>query len=325
MDDRIRGETPGAAAAPMRVVVSGASGLIGSRLVPALLAAGHRVDALVRGPRGLRGPAGVGSLAWDPARGEVDGAIAGAEGVVHLAGAGIAEGRWTARRKALIRDSRVRGTELIARTLAGLRPVPRVLVAASAIGFYGDRGAAWLDESSPAGEGFLADVCRAWEAAAEPARAAGIRVVSPRIGVALAAAGGVLGRVRTPFRLGLGGPVGGGGQYMSWIAMADLVRVIHRCLVDERLSGPVNAVAPEPVTNRQFARTLGRVLRRPAVLPLPAFAIRLAFGEMGRTLLLGGVRVRAGALERVGFAFAQPALEGALRAELGGAAAGARP
>lgn len=299
----------------MRIAVTGATGLIGRALVRALAAAGHRVDRVSR-----RAPApGSTDVQWDPERGRLDPqALAGIDAAVHLAGESIAAGRWTSTVRARIRESRVGGTRLLAATLARLDPPPRVLVSASAVGYYGDRGDEPLDEASPPGSGFLADVAREWEAAAEPARAAGIRVVTPRIGLVLAREGGALGRMLLPFRLGLGGVVGSGRQYWSWITLPDLVRVLERALEDASLAGPVNAVAPGPVTNREFTRTLGRVLGRPAVLPLPAAAVRVLLGEMGEALLLGGARVLPRRLERAGFQFQHPGLEGALRAVLGG-------
>jgi uncharacterized protein (TIGR01777 family) len=297
----------------LRVVVSGASGLVGSSLVPFLTTGAHRVDRLVR-----RRPApGSTDVVWDPAQGRLDpSALEGADAVVHLAGESVA-GRWTAARRAAIRESRVAGTRLLVETLARLRRPPRVLVSASAVGFYGPRGDEPLTEAAESGGGFLADVCRAWEAAAVPAQALGIRLVLLRIGVVLSARGGALARLLPPFRLGAGGPVGSGRQAMSWIALDDLVGAVHHVLFDDAVSGPVNATAPAPVTNADFARTLGRVLGRPAVLPLPAPAVRLAFGAMGDEMLLAGQRVLPARLEAARFAFAFPALEGALRHELG--------
>ncbi len=303
-----------ASAPRLRVAVTGATGLVGSALVIALRAAGHRVDRVSRRPP----RPGTTDVQWDPARGHLDPrALEGADAVVHLAGESIAAGRWTRSAKARIRESRVGGTRLVADTLAGLARRPRVLVSASAIGYYGHRGSEALTEDSPAGAGFLAEVARAWEAAADPARAAGIRVVHPRLGLVLAGQGGALPRMLLPFRLGLGGPIGGGGQYWSWIALADVVRVIELALARESLAGPVNAVAPGPVTNREFTRALGRVLARPTVLPLPAPAVRLLMGEMGEALLLGSARVLPRRLERAGFEFRYPVLEGALRGVLG--------
>ena len=298
----------------LRVVVTGASGLVGGALAAALVASGHRVDRVGRRPP----RPGSTDIQWDPARGLLDPRrLEGADAVVHLAGESIAAGRWTEAAKARIRDSRVGGTRLLAGALAGLDRRPRVLVSASAVGYYGDRGAEPLAEDSPPGTGFLAEVARAWEAAADPVRAAGIRVVHPRLGLVLAREGGALPRMVRPFRLGLGGVIGGGAQYWSWIALADVVRVIELALTLERLAGPVNAVAPQPVTNREFTRVLGRVLGRPTVLPLPAPAVRLLMGEMGQALLLASARVLPRRLERAAFRFEHPDLAGALRATLG--------
>ena len=299
---------------PLRFVVSGASGLVGSALSATLVGRGHRVERLVRRPPASGAP----EIAWDPAKGTIDrDALEGADAVVHLAGESVAAS-WTARRKRAIRESRVAGTGLLASTLADLRRPPRVLVSASAVGYYGDRGEKTVTEDSPPGTGFLAETARAWEAAAEPALEAGIRLVHPRIGMVLSARGGALAKMLTPFRLGLGGVVGTGRQQMSWIALDDLVAVLEHLALTDELSGPVNAVAPHPVTNREFTATLGRVLGRPTLMPLPGFMVRLLFGEMGQALLLDGARVLPSRLEASGFRFRYPRLEEALRAELGG-------
>jgi uncharacterized protein (TIGR01777 family) len=299
---------------PQSIAVTGASGLVGATLCAFLETGGHRVHRVVRKPP----RPGSTDIAWNPDRREIDAArLEGLDAVVHLAGENIASGRWTAARKAAIRESRVVGTELLASTLARLTRPPRVLVSASAVGYYGDRGDELVNEESPPGRGFLAEVCQAWEAATAPAREAGIRVVNVRIGVVLSAAGGALATLLTPFQLGLGGVVGSGAQYMSWIALDDLVGAIHHLLFADQVAGPVNAVAPNPVTNAEFTRTLGRVLHRPTVLPLPAVAVRLIFGEMGQAVLLEGARVAATRLARSGFRFEFPELEGALRGELG--------
>jgi uncharacterized protein (TIGR01777 family) len=305
----------------LRVAVTGATGLVGGALVPALRAAGHRVDRLSRRPPA----AGTTDIQWDPARGELDPrALEGVDAVVHLAGESIAAGRWTAAVKERVRRSRVDGTRLLAETLGRLPRRPRVLVAASAVGYYGNRGETPLTEESPPGSGFLSEVCRAWEAAADPARAAGIRVVHPRIGLVLAREGGALPRMALPFRLGAGGVIGDGRQYWSWIELTDLVRVIEVCLALDALAGPVNAVAPAPVTNREFTRVLGRVLGRPTFVPLPALAVRLLLGEMGQALLLDSARVLPRRLERAGFRFRRPDLEDALRAALASQRTGSR-
>ncbi len=237
--------------------------------------------------------------------------------MVHLAGENIAAGRWTAARKKTIRNSRVQGTQFICETLAGLEKPPATLIAASAIGYYGDRGDEVLTEDSDSGRGFLAEVCQAWEAATEPARRAGVRVVNLRIGVVLSAAGGALARMLTPFKWSLGGRLGNGRQYMSWVTLEDLIRSIHHLIAKEGVSGPVNAVAPNPVTNAEFTKALGRVLGRPTIFPVPALMVRRAFGEMGRELLLASARVKPAKLLHGDFRFCHADLQDALRHELG--------
>jgi uncharacterized protein (TIGR01777 family) len=297
----------------LRVAVTGATGLVGSALVLALRAAGHRVDRVSRRP-----PApGTTDIQWDPMRGRLDPrALEGVDAVVHLAGESVAALRWTRSVKERIRRSRVESTRLLAVTLGHLSRRPRVLVAASGVHYYGSRDDESLTEDSRPGSGFLSEVCRAWEAAADAARAAGIRVVPLRTGVVLARQGGALPRTAFPFRLGLGGVIGSGRQYWSWIALADLVRVVELALSLDALAGPVNAVAPAPVTNREFTRILGRVLGLPTLVPLPAFAVRLLLGQMGDELLLTSARVLPRRLERAGFRFQHPDLESALRAVL---------
>jgi uncharacterized protein len=298
----------------LKIVVSGSTGLVGSALVPFLTSGGHRVTRLVR-----RAP-GAGEIQWDPAAGRLDPALLeGADAVVHLAGENLGA-RWTAARRQAIRDSRVRGTRLLAQMLSQLDRPPRVLVSASAVGAYGNRGDEVLTESSvtqAAPTDFLVEVAREWEAATEPAQAAGIRVVVLRSGLVLSPAGGVLGRMLPAFRMGVGGRLGTGRQWMSWIAIDDAIGVIHHALMTESLSGPVNATAPHLVTNRDYATTLGRVLGRPAVLPAPATALRLAFGEMADVALLAGARVMPARLLQSGYEFRQGQLEGALRFVLG--------
>ena len=295
------------------VVVSGASGLVGGALATALELDGVRVVRLVR-----RRPAPGGwEVGWDPAAGRIEArGLEGADAVVHLAGESIAAGRWTQARKDAIRRSRVDGTRLLAETLTRLEHRPRLLLSASAVGYYGSRGDEPLTEESPPGTGFLAEVCRAWEAAARPAGDAGIRVVTPRFGMVLAREGGALPRMLTPFRLGLGGVIGSGAQFVSWIALPDLVALLRFLMGADRLAGPVNAVTPRPVTNREFTKVLGRVLGRPTVVPVPPFVVRLVFGEMGESVLLGGQRVLPARLETAGFRFRTPDLEAALTSAL---------
>jgi uncharacterized protein (TIGR01777 family) len=297
----------------VRILVTGASGLIGSALVSFLGAGGHAVTTLTRAqPR-----PGQAEAHWDPAAEKLDPMVLqGVDAAVHLAGESIAQ-RWTPARKARILKSRARGTRLLSESFARLTQPPRVLICASAIGYYGDRGTEVLTEESPSGVGFLAEVCRQWEAACEPAVRGGIRVVNLRTGIVLSAAGGVLQRMLLPFRMGLGGRIGSGRQYVSWIALDDLVGVIVHALTCDTLAGPVNAVAPHPVTNREFTRTLGRVLRRPTVFRVPAWVARLTFGEMADALLLASARVQPARLAASGYAFRYPELEGALRHVLG--------
>ena len=296
----------------MRILVTGSSGLIGSALVPFLTTGGHRVIRLVRAQS--QTPTLGESWGWDPERGTILSAGRDEpEAVVHLAGENIAAARWTQRQKALIRDSRVKGTRVLSDLIGRRSPPPRALVCASAVGYYGDRGDEILREESASGSGFLPDVCREWEAACQPAADKGIRVVNLRIGVVLSPAGGALAKMLTPFKLGAGGVIGSGRQYMSWIALDDVVSAIHVALTLDSLRGPVNVVAPNPVTNREFTRTLGRVLSRPTLFPMPAFVARLALGEMADALLLASTRVEPAHLLATGFAFRYPDLEGALR------------
>ena len=300
--------------APRRVLVTGATGLIGTALVAALGTQGHEVFRLVR-----RSTRAVGDILWDPRRGLLDpGPLEGFDAVVHLAGAGIADRPWSAERKRVLIESRVASTQLLARTLAGLGHPPRVLVSVSAIGYYGDRGDEHLAEDAPPGEGFLADLASRWEAAASPARLAGIRVVHPRIGLVLHPQGGALERMLPLFGLGLGGPLGSGRAWWSWITLDDLLFVIQRAIVDDRLAGPCNAVAPEPVRMRDFAAMLGRVLDRPAFLPAPAFALGALLGrERAEATLFASARVEPRRLADLGHRFRDPVLEIALRHLLG--------
>jgi uncharacterized protein (TIGR01777 family) len=302
------------AAGPLRVAVSGASGLVGRQVCAFLSTGGHQVRRIVRGrpsPERL-------DVAWDTHSGTVDTHLLdGVDAVVHLAGENIAAGRWSAERKQAIRASRVEGTRQIAEALASLPNKPKVLISASAIGLYGSRGPEPLDESSAPGGGFLPETCIAWEEATKAAEMAGIRVVHLRIGLVLAAAGGMLAKLRTPFSLGLGGPVGSGRQGMSWISLDDLIGSIMHCVRDEGVAGAVNAVAPDPRSNADFGRALGRAMRRPAIAPLPAPMVSALFGEMGRDLLLRGAFVQPRRLLERGFRFEYSRLEQALAFELG--------
>jgi len=299
----------------LNVLISGSSGLVGSALIPELEERGHRVVRLVRGA-GHSGDA----VSWDPAAGTID-AEALAEsrpgGVVHLAGESIASGRWTERKKREILESRREGTRLLAETIAGLSEPPEVMVSISASGFYGSRGDEFLTEDSESGDTFLARVCREWEAAAQPARDAGIRVVHPRLGVVLSADGGALATTLPIFKLGGGGRIGSGRQFWPWAALDDVVGAIIHSLEDESLRGPANVSSPNPERNAEYTRVLGRVLGRPTVVPLPAPAARVALGEMADELLLASARMKPEVLEKSGYEFRYPELEGALKHLLG--------
>ena len=291
---------------PLRVAVTGASGLIGPALVAHLRGLGHEVLRLVRHPAGAPD-----EVTWDPAAGTVDlGRLAGTQAVVHLAGAGVGDHRWTAAYRTVILDSRVQGTGTIARAVAELDPAPAVLVSASAIGFYGDTGDRVVDETAPRGAGFLAEVVEAWEAAAEPARAAGIRVVHPRSGLVMARSGGAWARMLPLFRLGLGGRLGNGRQYWSYITLEDEVRALTH-LLDSQLAGPVNLTAPNPATNAEITKAMGVALHRPALLPVPAIALKTVLGEFSSEVL-GSIRVRPTRLVADGFIFRHPDLVSAV-------------
>lgn len=298
----------------MRVAVSGSTGLVGSEVMTVLSAEGHEVVRLVR-----RVPApGEKTVRWDPEAGVNDaGGLEGCDAVVHLAGENVGAGRWTAARKAAIRDSRVKGTRLLCEALAGLARPPKTLVCASAVGYYGDRGEEVLTEESPPGAGFLPGICREWEAASAAAAGKGIRVVALRIGMVLSPKGGALARMLPLFRAGLGGVLGSGKQYVSWVALDDLTGIVLHALSREELRGPVNAVTPRPVTNRELTEALGKVLSRPTLLPVPSFALRLAVGEMADPLLLASTRVAPRRLEETGYRFRFPELRAALRHLLG--------
>jgi uncharacterized protein (TIGR01777 family) len=298
---------------PRRILLTGASGLVGAALQPLLESRGHRVIKLIRSA----GSPTSGSAIWNPQSGKIDLNQAGPlDAVVHLAGENIAQ-RWSPAVKQRIRDSRVNGTRQLADAIAKLDSPPKVLACASATGFYGDRGDEWLDESSAPGTGFLADTCQEWEAAANPAHARGIRVVHLRFGIVLSPRGGALAKMLPAFRLGIAGPLGNGRSYWSWITLDDLLDVIQFALDTGTLSGPVATVSPNPVTNAEFTKSLGRVLRRPTFLPVPTFALQMLFGEMAREAMLASVRVKPTRLLEAGFRFRHttlgPALEHLLK------------
>lgn len=303
----------------MRIAVTGASGLIGSALVRSLRADGHEVRRMVR-----RAPAAPDEVRWDPERSEVDLAgLAGIDGLVHLAGAGVGDRRWTASYKRTIRSSRVDGTWVVADALSRLDPRPRVMVSGSAIGWYGDTGDTPVQEGAPAGADFLARVCEDWEAATRPAEAAGIRVAHARTGLVLDRRGGALQRMLPLFRLGLGGRLGSGRQYWSWITLEDEVRALRFLLEADGVSGPVNLTAPAPATSAEVTRTLGRVVHRPALLPVPAPALRIVLGEFSNDVL-GSQRVLPAVLQHAGFDFRHTDLEDALRSVVTAPAASPR-
>ena len=294
----------------MKILISGSHGLVGSALIKSLTANGHEVIRLVRHARTVGAP----EIEWQPDKGLIDKEhLEGLDAVVHLAGENIAEGRWTDEKKRAILESRVKGTALLSETLATLRRPPTVFLSASAIGYYGNRGDELLTETSTPGNDFLADVYKQWEKATTPAAEKGIRTVLTRFGIILAEHGGALAKMLTPFRMGIGGRVGDGKQWMSWIALDDVVGAIQFVLRDGFVNGPVNFVAPIPVTNAEFTKTLGSVLSRPTFLPVPAFGVRLAFGEMADALLLSSQRVEPEVLKSRGFAFSFARLEPTLK------------
>lgn len=291
---------------PAKVLVSGASGLIGSALLPTLQSSGYEVTRLVRSAA-----SGKSDIAWDPSRPLAPESVSGFDAVVHLAGESIV-GRWTETKKRRVRESRVQGTRNLAEALAAAPQAPRVFISASAIGYYGDRGEETLREESSSGSGFLPEVCREWEAAAEPARKAGIRTAQMRFGVVLSASGGALQKMMPPFRMGVGGNIGSGRQWMSWIDIDDVAAAIQHVIKSDTLRGPVNVVGPNPVRNAEFTKTLASVLSRPAIFPMPAFAARLVFGQMADELLLASQRVEPAKLMASTYIFQKPDLRSAL-------------
>lgn len=295
----------------MRVLVTGSTGLVGVAFCAHLRERGDEVLRLVR-----RAPAAADEVKWDPTEGTCEAAAFNVDAIVHLAGENISSRRWSKGQMLKIRESRVAGTRLISEGAVRITRRPKVLVSASAIGFYGDRGDELLTEAAPPGEGYLAEVCVDWEFATDQAAKAGLRVVTPRIGMVLAKGGGALAKMLLPFKLGLGGRIGSGHQWMSWIQIDDLVRVLARMIDDEDLSGPVNTVAPNPVTNADFTRALGRALHRPTIFPLPAFMARLVMGKMADDLLLASARVAPKKLSEAGFEFQSATIDRGIAASL---------
>jgi hypothetical protein len=296
----------------MKIAIAGSSGLVGSALIPILQSDGNQITRLVRSsPK-------PGEIEWHPNQDKVSAlGLEGFEAIINLAGENIAGGRWTDDQKRKIRDSRMNGTHLLSEAIAQMKSKPRVFICASATGIYGDRDDEILDEQSESGGGFLAGVCREWEQATAPASKAGTRVVNLRMGPILARDGGMLSKLLTPFKMGMGGKVGSGKQYISWVALDDAVNAIKLAIDDKSIHGPINIVSPNPVTNEEFTKTLGHVLNRPTALAMPAFAARLAFGEMADEMLLASQRVLPKRLNQAGFQFQYPTLESAMRKYVG--------
>ena len=300
----------------MKVVVTGATGFIGRALVAALRTRGNEVRALVRDPAEARAQLGTDAFPWDSGKPVPADAMAGADAVVHLAGEGIADKRWTAARKERLRASRVDGTRRVVEAIRAASPRPKVFVSGSAIGYYGDVPEGDVTESSPAGKDFLAELCAAWELEAKAAESLGVRLVLLRTGIVLGPGGGALGKMLLPFKLGAGGPMGSGKQWMSWIHLDDEVGLILHALDTAAITGAFNATAPEPARNRDFARALGRAVHRPAIAPMPGFAMKVLFGEMAGVALLTGQKVLPAMAQATGYRFRHPTLEGALAATL---------
>ena len=296
----------------MKIAIAGASGLVGSALIPILQSDGNQITRLVRSsPK-------AGEIEWHPNQDEVSTqSLQGFDVIINLAGENIAGGRWTDEQKRKIRDSRVNGTHLLSEAIAKMNSKPKAFICASATGIYGDRDDEVLDEQSESGGGFLAGVCREWEKATEPANKAGVRVVNLRFGPILARDGGMLSKLLTPFKMGMGGKVGSGKQHISWIALDDAVSAIKLAIDRQTIHGPLNVVSPNPVTNEEFTKTLGHVLNRPTALAIPAFAARLAFGEMADEMLLASQKVMPKKLTSAGFQFQYPQLEAAMRKYVG--------